>query len=132
MPCENFARTSVLKGKEGFLTATKLIGENLPKMLTDKDGVVKDLGPIENLFRDGGPTRLMGVAGTTKLKFYDLDFGFGKPIKHETISIDYNGSISISARRECNEDLEIGVCLSATEMDIFVGIFHSGLKSYIS
>ncbi|KAI7742017.1 hypothetical protein M8C21_029277 [Ambrosia artemisiifolia] len=73
----------------------------------------------------------MGVAGTPKLKFYDLDFGFGKPIKHETISIDYNGSISMSACRESNEDLEIGVCLSATEMDVFAFNLDSGLESYM-
>ncbi|KAK1439736.1 hypothetical protein QVD17_05556 [Tagetes erecta] len=131
MPCMTLARTSILKEKEGFLTAAKMIGENLHKMLTDKDGVAKDIGPIEKLFPDGWPKKTMGVAGTPKLKFYDLDFGFGKPRKHETVSIDYNGSISISACRESNEDLEIGVCLSAVEMDYFVSNFNSGLKSYI-
>ncbi|KAI3809674.1 hypothetical protein L1987_19271 [Smallanthus sonchifolius] len=129
-PCMNLARTTILKEKEGFLTAAKLIGENLYKMLTDKDGILKDIVSIEDMFSNVGPT-MMGVAGTPKLKFYDLDFGFGKPIKHETISIDYSGSISISARRESNEDLEIGMCLSATEMDIFVANFNSGLESYI-
>ncbi|KAJ0733385.1 putative anthocyanin 6''-O-malonyltransferase [Helianthus annuus] len=131
MPCFSLARSTILKEKEGFVTAAKLIGENLHKTLNDKNGVVKDYSPFENLFPDGWPTNVMGVAGTPKLKFYDLDFGFGKPIKHETISIDYNGSISISACRESSEDLEIGVCLSATEMDVFVDNFNSGLASYI-
>ncbi|KAD3066659.1 hypothetical protein R6Q59_019124 [Mikania micrantha] len=131
MLCGSVARTSILKEKEGFLTAARLIGENLRKMLTDKDEFVKDIGPIENLFPDGWPTMMMGVAGTPKLKFYDLDFGFGRPIKHETVSIDYSGSISISACRDSNEDLEIGVCLSAAQMDGFVGHFNSGLESYI-
>ncbi|KAL8238026.1 hypothetical protein R6Q59_019107 [Mikania micrantha] len=111
MLCANVARTSILKEKEGFLTAARLIGENLHNMLTDKDEFVKDLGPIENLFPDRWPTMMMGVAGTPKLKFYDLDFGFGRPIKHETVSIDYSGSISISGCRDSNEDLEIG-CVS--------------------
>ncbi|KAI3675120.1 hypothetical protein L1987_84704 [Smallanthus sonchifolius] len=130
-PCMNLARTTTLKEKEGFLTAAKLIGENLYKMLTDKDGILKDTVSIEDYFSEGGPTMMMGVAGTPKLKFYDLDLGFGKPIKHETISIDYSGSISISASRESNEDLEIGMCLFATEMDVFVTNFNSGLESYI-
>ncbi|KAK1439735.1 hypothetical protein QVD17_05555 [Tagetes erecta] len=132
MPCMTAARTSILKEKGGFLTAAKMIGENLHKMLTDKDGIVKDMGPFKDRFPDEWPTKITGVAGTPKLKFYDLDFGFGKPKKHETVSIDYNGSISISACRESNEDLEIGVCLSATEMDGFVSNFNSGLESYIS
>ncbi|KAI7748462.1 hypothetical protein M8C21_005058 [Ambrosia artemisiifolia] len=131
VPCFTLARTTILKEKEGFLTAARLIGENLHKMLTDKDGIVKDLAPFENMFPNEWPTIMMGVAGTPKLRFYDLDFGFGKPIKHETISIDYNGSISMSACRESKEDLEIGVCLSATEMDVFVFNFNSGLESYM-
>ncbi|KAI3803248.1 hypothetical protein L1987_31397 [Smallanthus sonchifolius] len=85
LPCLTFARTTVLKEKEGFLTAAKLIGENLHMMLTDKDGVLKDtIRTDESLFQDGGVTRMMGVAGTSKLRFYDLDFGFGMPIKPET------------------------------------------------
>ncbi|KAK1439741.1 hypothetical protein QVD17_05561 [Tagetes erecta] len=126
--CMNLARTSILKEKEGFLMAAKIIGENLHKMLTDKDGIVKYLGPVEYDF----PEKIMGVSGTLKVRYYELDFGFGKPVKHETVSIDYNGSISISACRESNEDLEFGVCLSATEMDVFVNNFNSGLESYIS
>ncbi|KAL8238042.1 hypothetical protein R6Q59_019123 [Mikania micrantha] len=78
LPCLNFARTSILKEKEGFLIAARSIGENLHKMLTYKDEMVKYIGPIVNLYLDGGPTKMMGVAGTPKLKFYDLDFGFGK------------------------------------------------------
>ncbi|KAJ0500394.1 putative anthocyanin 6''-O-malonyltransferase [Helianthus annuus] len=130
--CINVARTTILTGKDGFLAAAELIGENLNKILTDKDGLVKGLVPMENMFADGWPTRMMGVAGSPKHKLYDLDFGFGKPKKHEWVSIDYNvGSISISTSRESNEDLEIGLCLSAAEMDLFVSNFNSGLKSYI-
>ncbi|KAM0063114.1 putative anthocyanin 6''-O-malonyltransferase [Helianthus debilis subsp. tardiflorus] len=90
------------------------------------------MGPVDNSYADGWPTRMMGVAGTPKLKFYDLDFGFGKPKKYEIVSIDYNvGSISIRSCRESDEDLEIGLCLSAAEMDLFVSNFNSGLNSYI-
>ncbi|KVI04207.1 Chloramphenicol acetyltransferase-like domain-containing protein [Cynara cardunculus var. scolymus] len=35
--CTAIAKTPILTGKEGFLTATKLLGENLHKILTDKD-----------------------------------------------------------------------------------------------
>ncbi|KAK1439739.1 hypothetical protein QVD17_05559 [Tagetes erecta] len=126
--CMSLARTSILKEKEGFLMAAKMIGENLHKMLTYKDGVVKYLGPVENI---EFPKKIMAVAGTPKLKFYELDFGFGKPRKHETVSIDYTESISITASRESSEDLEIGVSISATEMDVFVSNFNSNLDAYI-
>ncbi|KVI08029.1 malonyl-coenzyme A:anthocyanin 3-O-glucoside-6''-O-malonyltransferase-like [Cynara cardunculus var. scolymus] len=132
VPCIAMAKTALLmNGKEGFLTAAKLLGENLHKILTDKDGVVKDIGPLDELLSQGMPTTIIGVAGTPRLHFYDLDFGWGKPRKHETISIDYNDSISLSACKESTEDLEIGVSLSATEMEAFVNIFHGGLEAYL-
>ncbi|XP_023757703.1 malonyl-coenzyme A:anthocyanin 3-O-glucoside-6''-O-malonyltransferase-like [Lactuca sativa] len=120
-----------LMGMEGFLNAAKLLGESLHKTLTDKDGIVKDLGSLDDLFFELKPTTMIGVAGTPKLKFYDLDFGWGKPKKHETVSIDYNGSISMAACKDQNEDLEIGVSLSASEMEVFVRIFNDGLETYI-
>ncbi|KAL4573066.1 hypothetical protein LXL04_019859 [Taraxacum kok-saghyz] len=117
-------KTSLLTGKEGFITGAKLLGECLHKTLTDKDGIVKDFGSFKDFFSKMTPTSMIGVAGTPKLMFYDLDFGWGKPKKHETISIDYNGSISMAACKEPKEDLEIGVCLSATEMEAFVRVFN--------
>ncbi|KAK1439740.1 hypothetical protein QVD17_05560 [Tagetes erecta] len=132
VPCMSLARTGILKEKEGYLTAAKMMGENLHRMLSNKDGVLKYLGPVENWFPKVCLKKITSVTGTLKVRYYDLDFGFGKPKKHETVSMDYIESISISACRESNEDLEIGVCLSATEMDVFVSNFNSGLESYIS
>ncbi|KVI04206.1 Chloramphenicol acetyltransferase-like domain-containing protein [Cynara cardunculus var. scolymus] len=66
------------------------------------------------------PMTAMGVAGTPKLKFYEMDFGWGKPRKHETISINYSDFISLSACKESNEDMET-----------FVPIFEKGLEAYV-
>ncbi|KAJ9550589.1 hypothetical protein OSB04_014634 [Centaurea solstitialis] len=78
--CMMMAKTALLTGNDGFVTAAKLIGENLHKVLTDKDGVVKDIyAMMDDLLSNGMPTTEMGVAGTPKLKFYDLDFGWGSP-----------------------------------------------------
>ncbi|PWA74887.1 HXXXD-type acyl-transferase family protein [Artemisia annua] len=130
--CMTTTRTDLINGNEGFVMAAKLIGESLNKILTDKNGVVKDIVPFAELFPDGMPTMKMGVTGNPKLRFYDLDFGFGKPKKHETVSIDYQyGSISMSASKESNEDLEIGMSLLANEVDAFVRIFNEGLEAYI-
>ncbi|KVI04208.1 malonyl-coenzyme A:anthocyanin 3-O-glucoside-6''-O-malonyltransferase-like [Cynara cardunculus var. scolymus] len=130
--CAVMAKRTLLTGKDGFVTAAKLLGENLHELLTHKDGIVKDIfAMIDDLLSNGMPTTTMGVAGTPKLKFYDIDFGWGKPKKHETISIDYNNSISLSTCKESKEDLEIGVCLSAMEMEAFVHIFHEGLEAYL-
>ncbi|KAJ9550576.1 hypothetical protein OSB04_014621 [Centaurea solstitialis] len=88
-------KTDLLMGDEGFLTAAaKFLEENLYKMLTNENGVVK--WPFDGVFSQGM-----------------------LPLTHETISIDYNDSVSLSASKESNEDLEIGVCLSVTETAAF-------------
>ncbi|GKB92608.1 malonyl-coenzyme A:anthocyanin 3-O-glucoside-6''-O-malonyltransferase-like protein [Tanacetum coccineum] len=90
-----------------------------------------DLESDIDVFADGVPTSMIGVAGTPKLKFYDIDFGWGKPKKVETVSIDCNGSISMNACKESNDDLEIGVCLPADEMKTFVRSFENGLQAFV-
>ncbi|MFS8024469.1 putative anthocyanin 6''-O-malonyltransferase [Helianthus anomalus] len=129
--CMAMEEAKLLTGKEGFVTAAKLIGESLHETLTDKDGLIKDISLYEHLFHNGIPTTMMGVAGTPKLRFYDMDFGWGKPKKIETVSIDYSDSISMNACQEKSEDLEIGVSLPTTQMQSFVSIFEDGLEKYI-
>ncbi|PWA69848.1 Chloramphenicol acetyltransferase-like domain-containing protein [Artemisia annua] len=122
--------TSVLSGDDGFITAVKLIGENLHKMLTDKDGVVKHRIRLINalLSKEFVPKMMTAVSGSPKQKLYDLDFGWGKPKKIETISIDYSNSISLHSSKESTEDLEIGVCLTDTGMQAFARIFNKELE----
>nr|GFC85174.1 malonyl-coenzyme A:anthocyanin 3-O-glucoside-6''-O-malonyltransferase-like [Tanacetum cinerariifolium] len=111
--------------------AAKLLGEALHKTLTNKNGPMLDLDSVSEFFADGMPSTMIGVAGTPKLKSYDIDFGWGKPKKVETISLDFSGSISMNACKESSDDLEIGVVLPANEMDICVRTFQDGLQSYI-
>ncbi|GKC06652.1 malonyl-coenzyme A:anthocyanin 3-O-glucoside-6''-O-malonyltransferase-like protein [Tanacetum coccineum] len=129
--CFVMEKTTMLTGKEGFVNAAKLLGEALHKTLTNKNGPMLDLDSVSEFFADGMPSTMIGVAGTPKLKSYDIDFGWGKPKKVETISLDFNGSISMNACKESSDDLEIGVVLPANEMDIFVRTFQDGLQSYI-
>ncbi|KAI7739865.1 hypothetical protein M8C21_012173 [Ambrosia artemisiifolia] len=129
--CMAMEQATQLMGKEGFVTAAKSIGENLHETLTDKNGIMKDIASFNDFFSNGIPSTMIGVAGTPKLKFYDMDFGWGSPKKIETISIDYSDSISMNACKEKSEDLEIGVSLSTTQMQDFVRIFEDGLEKYI-
>ncbi|KAK1441551.1 hypothetical protein QVD17_07544 [Tagetes erecta] len=129
--CVTTERSTKLTGKDGFVTAAKLIGESLHKTLNDKDGIVKEMKPFKDMFPNGLPTTMTWVSGTPKLKFYEVDFGWGKPKKVETVSIDYNKAISMNACKEASEDIEIGVCLPATKMETYVCIFEHGLETYI-
>lgn len=125
------AKTTALTGKYGLITAAKLIGENLHKMLAHNVGIMKEKHPIEDLFSKTMPKTIISISGTPKFKFYDMDFGWGKPKKLEKISLDYGANISIDAGREDHQDLEIGVCLTATQMQVFVHVFNRGLEPFI-
>ncbi|KAK1426230.1 hypothetical protein QVD17_14899 [Tagetes erecta] len=126
--CLSVANASVLTGSEGFIAAAKLIGENLHKMLSDKDGIMKDILVWKDLSIDRSiPSTIIVIAGTPKLKLYEMDFGWGKPRKIERVSLDYGAFISIDAGKECDQDLEFGVCLKPTQMHHFVQVFNLGL-----
>ncbi|KAI3728706.1 hypothetical protein L6452_17347 [Arctium lappa] len=128
-PCIVTIESVVLSGEKGFEIAAKLIGEGINKMVNNKGGILKDAERWHDGFKI--PARKIGVAGTPKLNFYDIDYGWGKPKKHETISIDYNGSVSISASKESSQDLEIGLCLSSTQVEAFADIFNDGIGNGI-
>lgn len=129
-PCTAITKTMMLSSKKGFLIAVESIGKAISETIKNKDGVLKNAELwFEMQFKT--PAKIsakIGVAGTPKLKIYDIDFGWGKPKKYETISIDSNGSISINACKESPEDLEISLSLSAKQMDAFLTIFNNGLE----
>ncbi|XP_071709777.1 malonyl-coenzyme A:anthocyanin 3-O-glucoside-6''-O-malonyltransferase-like [Rutidosis leptorrhynchoides] len=124
----SIAKTSLLTGNEGIIAAAKILGENIHKELAEKDGLVKDYSTL-NI--DEMLKTIIAISGTPKLVFYDMDFGWGKPKKFEVVSIDYSLSVSIHACKECNQDLEIGVSLTAKEMEIFICVFKEGLELHV-
>ncbi|CAH1436247.1 unnamed protein product [Lactuca virosa] len=99
-------KSTILAGENGFLTAAELFGKALSETLKKKNGVIED---GETLIKTAFmPIPGLSVSGTPRTKIYDVDFGWGKPKKHETISIDYNSSISVNASKESHADIEIG------------------------
>ncbi|KAI7749094.1 LOW QUALITY PROTEIN: hypothetical protein M8C21_015585 [Ambrosia artemisiifolia] len=125
-PCIVTIKKVVLSGENGFVIAAKLIGEGISKMVNNKEGILKDAARWHDDFKI--PARKIGVSGTPKFDFYDIDFGWGKPIKNEVVSIDYSGSVSISACKESAQDLEIGVSFESMQMEVFAKIFNDGLE----
>ncbi|KAL0428992.1 UNVERIFIED_CONTAM: Malonyl-coenzyme:anthocyanin 5-O-glucoside-6'''-O-malonyltransferase [Sesamum radiatum] len=67
--------------------------------------------------------------GSPKFDLYDTDFGWGRPAKYESVSIDRDGSVSLCKSREFEGGLEIGVSLPRKKMEAFVAIFVDGLKT---
>lgn len=113
--------------EDGFIKAVEILSES-----------VKKLGSkgIESLFEDYVqrakniiPDAQAGsVAGSTRLAINGTDFGWGRPIKTEFVSIDRNEAFSMLERRDDSGGVEIGVCLKKGDMNTFLSLFKDGLS----
>ncbi|KAL8228479.1 hypothetical protein R6Q57_016063 [Mikania cordata] len=120
-------RSSLLADNKGFLTAVEVFVNTLNKTLKNKDFLINDADTwLERAFE---PVPTIGVSGTPKMNVYDVDFGWGKPKKHETPGIDYNGSISVNASKDSSADIEIGISLPPKQMDAFISISKDELET---
>ncbi|KAJ0432402.1 putative anthocyanin 6''-O-malonyltransferase [Helianthus annuus] len=128
--CENFYPLVPELGENGFVIAAKMIGEGISKLVKNKEGILKDVERWHDGFKI--PARKIGVTGTPKFDFYDIDFGWGKPTKYEVVSIDNGGLFSISASKESAQDFEIGVSFPSMQMEAFAKIFSDGLENAIA
>nr|GEU33515.1 malonyl-coenzyme A:anthocyanin 3-O-glucoside-6''-O-malonyltransferase-like [Tanacetum cinerariifolium] len=131
-PCVAITKSLLLSGNKGFLVAVETLGVAISKTVKNKDELLKDDELwFEMLFKI--PAKIpakIGVAGTPKVKIYDIDFGWEKPKKYETISIDCNGSITVNACKEAPDDLEIGSSLPDKQKNAFIAIFDRELQSF--
>ncbi|XP_078165574.1 anthocyanin 5-aromatic acyltransferase-like [Carex rostrata] len=71
---------------------------------------------------------VLTVAGSPKFRAYDVDFGFGRPMKVEIISATKTGAMSVAESRDEQGSVEIGISFPKDEMDCFKKCFSDGLK----
>ncbi|GFY86958.1 HXXXD-type acyl-transferase family protein [Actinidia rufa] len=113
-----------LTGEDGIATATKVIGEAIEGL---KDGVLEGKENLVSRYATIPPNRLFGIAGSPRFEFYKTNFGWGRPRKVETISIDKTRDFSLSDSRDGSSGVEIGIALNKHESEEFVSVFTSGL-----
>lgn len=68
------------------------------------------------------------MAGLPKFRVYEVDFGFGRPVKVDIFSVAKTGTLAVAESREDQGGLEITLGLSKAEMDRFEEYFFGGLK----
>ncbi|KAK6142514.1 hypothetical protein DH2020_022862 [Rehmannia glutinosa] len=99
-----------LKGNDGFLAAAECIGEAIQRTVYNEKGI---LDGAENWPLEFGKLigkRLFGVAGSPRFDLYDADYGWGRPKKFESPSIDGDTSMSLCKSRDFEGDWRL-VCL---------------------
>ncbi|GAA0154074.1 hypothetical protein LIER_12161 [Lithospermum erythrorhizon] len=124
--CATFAKNGELSGEEGFLVAVERIREAVEKRC---QGVFKGLERMIDKYGDINLDRMLWFAGSERLDYYKMDFGWGKPIKFEMISTDSNGAIYLNGCRDGSQVPEIGITLPREKMKVFSEIFRGGLNT---
>lgn len=108
---------SVVESLTGWVNG--LCPENIEKNM---------LLPFEAFKRMEPGRQMISVAGSTRLGIYGSDFGWGKPVKVEIVTIDKDGSVSMSESGDGSGGVEIGLCLKKDDVERFCSLFSRGLK----
>ena len=118
------ADSDKLTGEDGVATAAKVIGEAIEGL---KDGVLEGNGDLLSRYAAIPPGRFISIVGSPRFEFYKTDFGWGRPRKVKTTSIDKTEAFSLSDSRDGSSGIEIGIVLNKHESEAFVSAFTSGL-----
>ncbi|KAL2245801.1 malonyl-coenzyme:anthocyanin 5-O-glucoside-6'''-O-malonyltransferase [Sesamum indicum] len=119
----------LLRGKEGFLVAAESLGLAIQKTVYNEKGILDGAEdwPVE--FRKLIGKRLFGVAGSPRFDLYDADYGWGRPKKFESPSIDAETSMSLCKSRNFEGGLEFGLSRTKKKLDSFAAVFTETLRN---
>lgn len=70
--------------------------------------------------------RVVNVTASPKFRAYDADFGWGRPDRFESVSMNKDAEFALVAGRE-EGTVQVSVSLDADQMDTFAELFRSGL-----
>ncbi|XP_047331199.1 phenolic glucoside malonyltransferase 1-like [Impatiens glandulifera] len=115
-----------LKGGEGLAMAAATILEAIGRLAK---GVVK---VAENWLSYSDSTsvgpKMYGIGGSPRFELYGADFGWGRPVKVEMVSIDTAGVFSLCDARDDQGGFEIGIVFNKHKIEAFESIFRKGLQ----
>uniref|UniRef100_A0A1J3E1A3 BAHD acyltransferase n=1 Tax=Noccaea caerulescens TaxID=107243 RepID=A0A1J3E1A3_NOCCA len=120
-------KAKTFSGEDGFVNAVKILSDSVNGLNSRGAESIWELYEQGLKFMELGTQKKLSVAGSNKFGIYGSDFGWGKPVSTENISISHNVLFSMSERRDEAGGVEIGMCLKKCVMDDFVSGFQNGL-----
>ncbi|KAM7508999.1 hypothetical protein LguiA_019452 [Lonicera macranthoides] len=132
--CVGFGRSAVaaadLAGGDGVVAAAEAIGRTIKELDGDILGCADKWVPEWEVFFGSGLHVV--VVGSPKVDLYEMDFGWGRPIKIEEVSIDgLSNGISLNESRDLKGGIEVGVVLDEDLMDDFSCLFNGESEYHI-
>ncbi|CAA7014329.1 unnamed protein product [Microthlaspi erraticum] len=102
--------------ERGFVTAVEILSDMVKGLSSLK---VETIAKVHTAMIDSGRgcSQFGIVSGSNRLGVYESDFGWGRPVKVDVVSID-QGAMSMAERRDEAGGMEIGVCLKKAEMEL--------------
>ncbi|KAG2321602.1 hypothetical protein Bca52824_014815 [Brassica carinata] len=114
-------------GEGGFVAAVEILSGLVKGFSSRKIETIAEEYKMVFDSADGS-SQFGAVAGSTRLGVYESDFGWGKPVKVDAVSID-GSKISMAERRDESGGVEIGMCMNKAELDIVLALFSTGLQN---
>ncbi|KAJ3678619.1 hypothetical protein LUZ60_002422 [Juncus effusus] len=124
-PCFLRANTIDLLGQDGFFLACQAIREGFEEV--KRDGIKYAKNWVKYL-SDSISKMPLSAGGSPRFKVYDVDFGWGKPIKVEITTIASSGGMSITESRDEQGGVEVGLSFTKLEMEVFKKYFEESLQ----
>ncbi|CAD5174948.1 unnamed protein product [Musa acuminata subsp. malaccensis] len=123
VPCFVEVKVSDLVGEDGIFAASEAIGKAIEDL---KHGALKGVHGLCERWYHVTQKLPMTLTGSPKFKAYDTDFGWGRPVKVETV-LQKTRAMYLQDSRT-GDGVEIGLSFEQHQMDAFERHFLSGLK----
>ncbi|KAJ0970049.1 hypothetical protein J5N97_022926 [Dioscorea zingiberensis] len=122
------AEVGELVKEDGLRAAAEILGRVIDGL---GDGVLRDVVDawveMGKIVKDERPLLVLGSPG---FRFYDSDFGWGRPVKVEVVSLKNTGAMSISEGKG-GGGIGIGLAAPKMEMERFSFEFAQGLHQLL-
>ncbi|KAE8715004.1 putative HXXXD-type acyl-transferase family protein [Hibiscus syriacus] len=124
---DNIAKARDFLDENGFVFGVQKVS-SLVKQVKEQgvlEGMEKKLSLLLGFFERlaTNPIQVISVAGSPGFGVYGSDFGWGKPVKVDIVSIDKNEAVSLAESRDGSSGVEIGLALKKHEMERFSSLF---------
>ncbi|KAL3618135.1 hypothetical protein CASFOL_038456 [Castilleja foliolosa] len=108
---------------------SEVIGEAIRKNIDDDTGIMdSSMKSIFEFVKRAGE-RMLRVGVSPRLDFYGIDYGWGRPVKYETLLGDDNVKVVYFSKSEkYGGGIEIGVSMPKVRMDAFAAFFDRGIR----